>query len=177
MLWFILFLIAAAVAVAEMIAMGGTILGFKRRMHALDPDDREIYISYEDTDFTGSAGFHINHLPQNEILIPQAYWLVGGCMAEIEYNVVPSQRAWLRVAKTGKLSCADAYQDMDYDSTMGYEIDDVQVLHRQVNGGFTMITWSRDGYDFMFYAPEPQMNAMNGSVDTLIRELGVSDAA
>lgn len=175
--WFVLALLLGLLLVVCLIRMGTMAAGYRSRMRTLDPGGREMYVSYETPDYPESAGFRVEKLPETGILIPQVYWLVNGCIAEIEYNIVPTQRAWLRLAKSGALHCADAYADMAFDSTSEYELDGIRITQQQMTGGFVCIRWSRNGFDFMFYAPEAQMNALNGMVETIVKEISVSDTA
>lgn len=162
--------ILCIVLAAAACAAGCLALHYRDRLSALDPDGREVYVSYEKPDYSASAGYRLNDLPHSDILIPRAYWLVNGCTAQIEYDIEPSQRAFLRIAKSGRLCCAEAYRTVQYDSTAEYELDGVKVVQQQVTGGFTVVKWSRGGYDFMFYAPQPQMNAVSGCLAAFLRQ-------
>lgn len=172
--WFFLFVGAAAALAALALAFLLALLYYRRRMRAVDPDGRQMYISYETPDYTNSAGFRIERFPQTELLIPQAYWLINENIAEVAYNAVPAQRVFLRLTESGNaLPCAEQFEHAAFDSVNEYEVDGVQVTQKQITGGFNCLTWSRNGFDFMLYAPDPQMNAMGGIVETFIRELEI----
>lgn len=172
--WLFFALIALAV-LALCVAGGacGTAARLSGRLRELDPEEREVYVSYELPDYLASAGFRLEGLPNSEVLVPQAYWLVGGAIAEVEYNLLPAQRAFLRVAKEGTMRCADAYQGITYESGGEYDIDGVHITQKQNTGNAVMVTWTRDGYDFMFYATGPQMGAPGGVVQAFVREVQV----
>ena len=134
-------LFAAAVILCFVLAGAACAAGcvaqrYRTALRTLDPDGREVYVSYERPDFSASAGYRLDDLPRSDILIPKAYWLVNGCTAQIEYDIAPAQRAFLRVAKTGCLCTADAYKDVAFDSTVRYELDGVAVEQRRSRAGF-----------------------------------------
>lgn len=173
MVWFILFLIAAGFLAVALLMVLILAVAMHRQKNEDDANGRELYVSYPEPDFSDSAGFRIAQLPQSEILIPQNFWLINNCIAEVEYNVVPAERVWLRLAKTGCLQCPDAYEEIRYQHVADYEVDGVSVNQRQSAGGWNLLRWSRDGYDFALYAPFAQMNLMGGIIQTVVSEMEI----
>lgn len=175
---FLLTFIAAGAAVVfgiSAVVLLVLLLRGRRRQRAANPDGREVYLSYNDPDFIAASGFRIEQLPGSDILSPQAFWLVDSAIAEVEYNIVPAQRAWLRIAPAGHLHGAQANEAAAFDSSTQYKIGSVAVLHRQTAGGFAELRWRKGDYDYMLYAPATQMNALGGVIPLFVNETAVSE--
>lgn len=167
-MWFYLFL-AATVSLAVAI-IGLAVLALRsRRERRLDPDGKEVYLSYTAPDYARAAGFCVD-CPQSDLLAPSAYWLVDDRIAQIVYGLVPAQQITLRAAlhSADGLHCAEAYRSMEYDCDTVCEIDGVRVTLRQVTGGFACAAWERDGVDYMLYGEGLQMNAIGGLLPVFI---------
>lgn len=177
MLWPILFWAAAGLLLLALAAVVFLAVKVRRQKEEWDPQGREMYISYPEPDYTNAAGFRIERFPQTEILIPQSYWLINDRIAEVEYNVVPSERVWLRLAESGCLECPAGCGEALYQSTATYLVDGVPVQQRQTAGGWTLLRWSRSGFDFALYAPSPQMNLLGGVIQTFVSEMEILQSA
>lgn len=130
-----------------------------RRYLANRPQRR---IQYATPDFTDRAGFRLEEYPSSEILIPRRFWLLSGQTAEIDYTIVPNNRAELRVARNNHLQEPDGFVDADYESVEKFVVDGITVTQSQSPGRRAMFTWTRDGFDYSLTAEDPEMTLMGG---------------
>lgn len=123
---------------------------------------QEYRVAYTLPDFTDAAGFRLDQYPSNEIVIPARYWLINNKVAEVEYDIVAGQTAYLRAAKQGEMLLPESYRDEPYESIAEYELDGIPVLQRQSPGRKALLTWSREEFDYALLLPEPEMNQTSG---------------
>lgn len=173
--WFYLFLAAVVLLAAAIAGLAVLALRQRRYRHMVDPAGREVYYSYAVPDYAKAAGFCVERCPQSELLHPTAYWLVDDRIAQIVYDLVPSQQLTLRAALRSEagVPCAELERDIDYDSSVVCYIDDVRVELRQTNSGAASAAWTRDGVDYLLYGEGLQMNAIGGLLPTFIAQTAV----
>jgi len=131
---------------------------------------RETQVEYPSPDFGSCADFKIERYPRSEILYPLRYWLINGNTAEIEYYVVPSQFARLRVAEIGNLNIPVAFRDEPYQSVAEFPLDGIRVELYQSPAGRQLLYWQRGEFDYALIAATPQMNMIGGVSETFVSE-------
>lgn len=164
LLWMVLMMGLAALG-----GMGGYWL-YSRRGN----DDVESFVAYALPDYTDRAGFRVDTYPDDEILIPERFWLVNNDTAAIEYNVVPDNAVTLRVAKTGLLRIPEEFLDHDYESEDEFLIDDIRVTKQQSAGRYAMLSWQRGEFDYVLLAENPEMNLIGGVSTNFVRGTSAS---
>ena len=154
-LWFILVMGLLAVVSAALII----VLAVRRvDMTA----GRETRTEYLQPNYGQTGGFRITSSPNNEIVIPYRYWLIEGQVSEIDYDIVPGRRMSLRTARTGQMLYPAGFFDLAFEDVQQYEIDGITVTQRQNAGRITGISWARDGYEYLLYSMQPEMNMVVG---------------
>ena len=123
---------------------------------------RETRTEYLQPNYGETGGFRVSFAPSNETIIPYRYWLIEGCVSEIDYNIVPGRRMSLRTAKQGQMLYPAGFFDLAFEDVQQYEIDGVTVTQRQNAGRITGISWARDGYEYLLYSMQPEMNMVVG---------------
>ena len=123
---------------------------------------RETRTEYLQPNYGQTGGFRVASAPNNEIIIPYRYWLIEGCVSEIDYNIVPGRRMSLRTAKQGQMLYPVGFFDLAFEDVQQYEIDGITVTQRQNAGRITGISWARDGYEYLLYSMQPEMNMVVG---------------
>ena len=98
----------------------------------------------------------------NEIIMPYRYWLIEGQVSEIDYDIVPGRRMSLRTARTGQMLYPAGFFDLAFEDVQQYDIDGVTVTQRQNAGRITGISWTREGYEYLLYSLQPEMNMIAG---------------
>ena len=83
-------------------------------------------------------------------------------VSEIDYNIVPGRRMSLRTAKQGQMLYPAGFFDLAFEDVQQYEIDGITVTQRQNAGRITGISWARDGYEYLLYSMQPEMNMVVG---------------
>ena len=154
-LWFILVMGLLAVVSAALII----VLAVRRvDMTA----GRETRTEYQQPNYGQTGGFRITSSPNNEIVIPYRYWLIEGQVSEIDYDIVPGRRMSLRTARTGQMLYPVGFFDLAFEDVQQYDIDGVTVTQRQNAGRITGISWTREGYEYLLYSLQPEMNMIAG---------------
>ena len=97
-----------------------------------------------------------------ETIIPYRYWLIEGQVSEIDYDIVPGRRMSLRTARTGQMLYPAGFFDLAFEDVQQYDIDGVTVTQRQNAGRITGISWTREGYEYLLYSLQPEMNMIAG---------------
>lgn len=157
-IWVILLAVFVALTVGLAIALAAvshTLRGYKR-------PEREVHMEYLKPDYTRSAGFRLDSLPDDDILTPTRYWLVDGEIAEVEYSVAYSDDVTFRVAPAGNLQVPEKYARFDYESLGNYPIGNIDVTLQQSPGRASIINWSKNGFDYAVFAPGSEMTLMGG---------------
>ena len=94
---------------------------------------RETRTEYLHPDYGQACGFRVASAPSSEVILPYRYWLIEERVSEIDYDIVPGRRMSLRTAKQG-----------------------------QNAGRISSIFWVRDGYEYLLYSMQPEMNMIAG---------------
>ena len=157
-IWVILLAVFVALSVGLAIALAAVSYALRRSKKP----EREVHVEYLRPDYTRSAGFRLDTLPDDDILTPTRYWLVDGEIAEVEYSVAYSDDITFRVAPTGNLQVPDKYAGFDYESLGSYPVGDVDVTLQQSPGRASIMNWTRNGFDYAVFAPGAEMNLMGG---------------
>ena len=146
LLWFVLTLILLA---AETVVL---VLLLVLRWKTPRTDTRETRTEY----------LQPNYNEDNEIIIPQRYWLIESEVAELDFVIVPGRAMSLRVARSGTMREPTNLTVNGYERTEEYEIDGLTVTQKQNTGRYTSISWTRDGFDYILYSQKPEMNMVSG---------------
>lgn len=123
---------------------------------------RETRTEYLQPDYGESGGFRVTSYPSNEIMIPYRYWLIEERVSEIDYDIVPGRRMSLRTARQGQMIYPAGFFDSGFEAIEQYEVDGIMVTQRQSAGQLTGISWQRDGFEYLLYSKEPEMNMVSG---------------
>lgn len=152
--------VAAAWAVAAALTAG--VIVWLALPEAEQPRRRERRAEYEHPDFADAAGFAVTAYPESDIILRKRVWLIEDEVAELDYTIVPGRSARLRVARQGQMRHPDGFDPHAFESVAQYQIDGVPVTHYQSAGQRGMLTWSRDGFECLLYAEDPEMNMLSG---------------
>ena len=123
---------------------------------------RETRTEYLQPNYGQTGGFRVSSAPSNETIIPYRYWLIEGQVSEIDYDIVPGRRMSLRTARTGQMLYPAGFFDLAFEDVQQYDIDGVTVTQRQNAGRITGISWTREGYEYLLYSLQPEMNMIAG---------------
>ena len=123
---------------------------------------RETRTEYLQPNYGETGGFRVSFAPSNETIIPYRYWLIEGQVSEIDYDIVPGRRMSLRTARTGQMLYPVGFFDLAFEDVQQYDIDGVTVTQRQNAGRITGISWTREGYEYLLYSLQPEMNMIAG---------------
>ena len=129
---------------------------------AEQPRSRERRAEYEHPDCADAAGFAVTAYPESDIILQERIWLIEDEVAELDFTIVPGRSARLRVARQEKMRRPDGFDPKAFESAEQYQIDGVPVTHYQSAGRMGVLTWSRDGFDCLLYAEDPEMNMLAG---------------
>lgn len=154
-IWFVIVLIllaAVSVALILMIVLHGDVR----------ETGRETRTQYLTPNYSESAGFRLSAYPNNELVILQRYWLIDESIAALDYSVVPGRFMTLFVAKQGKMRFPDNYYADAFESVEQYDISGLTVTQSQKAGRRAAVYWAQDGFEYLIYSEEPEMNMMNG---------------
>ena len=150
-LWFVLALVLLAVVSVALVL----VLVLRREEAHGGRETRTEYLQPNYGQTGGSA-------PSNEIIMPYRYWLIEGQVSEIDYDIVPGRRMSLRTARTGQMLYPVGFFDLAFEDVQQYDIDGVTVTQRQNAGRITGISWTREGYEYLLYSLQPEMNMIAG---------------
>lgn len=154
-IWFVIVLIllaAVSVALILMIVLHGDVR----------ETGRETRTQYLTPNYSESAGFRLSAYPNNELVILRRYWLIDESIAALDYSVVPGRFMTLFVAKQGKMRFPDNYYADAFESVEQYDISGLTVTQSQKAGRRAAVYWAQDGFEYLIYSEEPEMNMMNG---------------
>ena len=93
-LWFVLVLVLLAVVSVALVL----VLVLRREEQR---EGRETRTEYLQPNYNEVAGFRLAAYPDNEIIIPQRYWLIEREVAEVDFVIVPGRAMSLRAARSG----------------------------------------------------------------------------
>ena len=144
-LWFVLALVLLAVVSVALVL----VLVLQREEAHCGRETRTEYL-------------RVSSAPSNETIIPYRYWLIEGQVSEIDYDIVPGRRMSLRTARTGQMLYPVGFFDLAFEDVQQYDIDGVTVTQRQNAGRITGISWTREGYEYLLYSLQPEMNMIAG---------------
>ncbi|WP_455500508.1 hypothetical protein [Gemmiger sp.] len=154
-LWFVIVLVLLAVVSVALVL----VLVLRREELR---DGRETRTEYLQPNYGQTGGFRVSSSPSNEIILPYRYWLIEGQVSEIDYDIVPGRRMSLRTAKAGQMRYPAGFFDLAFEDVAQYDIDGITVTQRQNAGRITGVSWTRDGYEYLLYSLQPEMNMVAG---------------
>ena len=154
-LWFVLTLVLLAVVSVALVLV--LILRREETRPA-----RETRTEYLHPDYGQACGFRVASAPSSEVILPYRYWLIEERVSEIDYDIVPGRRMSLRTARTGQMLYPTGFFDLAFEDVQQYDIDGVTVTQRQNAGRITGISWTREGYEYLLYSLQPEMNMIAG---------------
>ena len=154
-LWFVLALVLLAVVSVALVLV---LVLRREEAHC----GRETRTEYLQPNYGETGGFRVSFAPSNESIIPYRYWLIEGHVSEIDYDIVPGRGMSLRTAKQGQMLYPAGLSESDFESVASYDIDGITVTQRQNAGRVTGITWTREGYEYLLYSLQPEMNMVAG---------------
>lgn len=154
-LWFVIALVLLAVVSIALVL----VLVLRREEARIGRETRTEYLQ---PNYGQTGGFRVSSSPNNEIIIPYRYWLIEGQVSEIDYDIAPGRRMSLRTAKSGQLLYPAGFFDLAFEDVEQYDIDGITVTQRQNAGRIAGISWTRDGYDYLLYSLQPEMNMVAG---------------
>lgn len=154
-LWFVLALVLLAVVSVALVLV---LVLQREEAHG----GRETRTEYLQPNYGQAGGFRVSSAPSNETIIPYRYWLIEGQVSEIDYDIVPGRRMSLRTARTGQMLYPAGFFDLAFEDVQQYDIDGVTVTQRQNAGRITGISWTREGYEYLLYSLQPEMNMITG---------------
>ena len=154
-LWFVLALVLLAVVSVALVLV---LVLRREEAHC----GRETRTEYLQPNYGETGGFRVSFAPSNETIIPYRYWLIEGQVSEIDYDIVPGRRMSLRTARTGQMLYPTGFFDLAFEDVQQYDIDGVTVTQRQNAGRITGISWTREGYEYLLYSLQPEMNMIAG---------------
>lgn len=124
---------------------------------------------FDKPDFTNYAGFKVTSLPGDEIVRLESVYLIGRKVAQLEFVIDPEWKAILRIARKGVPLRLEEFQQNYEQRTVTYE-DGVRVVVQQNPGGETLMTWTKDEFDYSLYFERTQMGLVGGMLDDFVRE-------
>ncbi|MCI6786723.1 MAG: hypothetical protein MR574_03260 [Oscillospiraceae bacterium] len=154
-LWFVLVLVLLAVVSVALVL----VLVLRREEQR---EGRETRTEYLQPNYGQAGGFRVSAVPSNEIILPYRYWLIEGQVSEIDYDIVPGRRMSLRTARQGQMLYPAGFFDLAFEDVQSYTINGITVTHRQNPGRITSVSWARDGYEYLLYSLQPEMNMIAG---------------
>ena len=147
-LWFVLALVLLAVVSVALVLV---LVLQREEAHC----GRETRTEYLQPNYGETGGFRVSFAPSNETII-------SGQVSEIDYDIVPGRRMSLRTARTGQMLYPVGFFDLAFEDVQQYDIDGVTVTQRQNAGRITGISWTREGYEYLLYSLQPEMNMIAG---------------
>lgn len=154
-LWFVLALVLLAVVSVALVLV---LVLQREEAHC----GRETRTEYLQPNYGQTGGFRVSFAPSNETIIPYRYWLIEGQVSEIDYDIVPGRRMSLRTAKQGQMLYPTDFFEFTFEDVQQYDIDGITVTQRQNAGRISSIFWVRDGYEYLLYSMQPEMNMIAG---------------
>lgn len=154
-LWFVLALVLLAVVSVALVLV---LVLRREEAHC----GRETRTEYLQPNYGQTGGFRVSSAPSNETIIPYRYWLIEGQVSEIDYDIVPGRRMSLRTAKQGQMLYPTDFFEFTFEDVQQYDIDGITVTQRQNAGRISSIFWVRDGYEYLLYSMQPEMNMIAG---------------
>ena len=154
-LWFVLALVLLAVVSVALVLV---LVLRREEAHC----GRETRTEYLQPNYGETGGFRVSSAPSNETIIPYRYWLIEGQVSEIDYDIVPGRRMSLRTAKQGQMLYPTDFFEFAFEDVQQYDIDGITVTQRQNAGRISSIFWVRDGYEYLLYSMQPEMNMIAG---------------
>lgn len=154
-LWFVLALVLLAVVSVALVLV---LVLQREEAHC----GRETRTEYLQPNYGQTGGFRVSFAPSNETIISYRYWLIEGQVSEIDYDIVPGRRMSLRTAKQGQMLYPTDFFEFAFEDVQQYDIDGITVTQRQNAGRISSIFWVRDGYEYLLYSMQPEMNMIAG---------------
>lgn len=154
-IWFVIVLVLLAVVSVALVLM--IVL-----QAAEKESGRDTRTQYLTPNYSRSAGFRLTTYPNNELIILQRYWLINETIAALDYTIVPGRFMTLFIAKRGQMKFPDNFYSDAFESVEQYDISGLTVTQSQKAGRRSAVYWTRDGFEYLIYSEEPEMNMING---------------
>ena len=96
-------------------------------------------------------------------IIPYRYWLIegSGLGDRLRHCAGPPHEP-AHGQDPGRCFTPSAFLTWQFEDVQQYDIDGVTVTQRQNAGRITGISWTREGYEYLLYSLQPEMNMIAG---------------
>ena len=154
-LWFVLALVLLAVVSVALVLV---LVLRREEAHG----GRETRTEYLQPNYGQTGGFRVSSAPSNETIIPYRYWLIegSGLGDRLRHCAGPPHEPAHGQDRADALPAG--FFDLAFEDVQQYDIDGVTVTQRQNAGRITGISWTREGYEYLLYSLQPEMNMIAG---------------
>ncbi|WP_394969142.1 hypothetical protein [Candidatus Allofournierella merdipullorum] len=123
---------------------------------------------YARPDFGRRAGFRARSLPESDIVRLERIFLLGGAVAQLEYNVEPQWKLILRVGRAGADLREEDFEQIFREQVTLYHRD-TRVNISQNEGGAAMLRWTKNGFDYLLVLPDSEMGLRGGMMPLFVQ--------
>lgn len=123
---------------------------------------------YARPDFGRRAGFRARSLPESDIVRLERIFLLGGAVAQLEYNVEPQWKLILRVGRAGADLREGDFEQIFREQVTLYHRD-TRVNISQNEGGAAMLRWTKNGFDYLLVLPDSEMGLRGGMMPLFVQ--------
>lgn len=124
---------------------------------------------YARPDFGRRAGFRARSLPESDIVRLERIFLLGGAVAQLEYNVEPQWKLILRVGRAGADLREGDFEQIFREQVTLYHRD-TRVNISQNEGGAAMLRWTKNGFDYLLVLPDSEMGLRGGMMPLFVQQ-------
>ena len=158
------------VRILAALALGGVLLAsvLITVIEALLYSRRAGTYEYARPDFGRRAGFRARSLPESDIVRLERIFLLGGAVAQLEYNVEPQWKLILRVGRAGADLREGDFEQIFREQVTLYHRD-TRVNISQNEGGAAMLRWTKNGFDYLLVLPDSEMGLRGGMMPLFVQ--------
>lgn len=132
--------------------------------------------TYTDGDMAESLGFNVVSYPSGSALFPDKFFAIDEWFAQLQY-VTPDERSLIvRTAPTGIRELKYSYTEAHDQDVRVTTIDGIEVTTGVAEKGCTLISWERDGFQFLLHSNHQQNPPPDAEVKALVTGLACQAA-
>ena len=136
----------------------------------LSPPSDANPVSYENGQFGDRLGFNVVSYPKGSSLYAHKFFVINEAYAQIEFADSEGRALVLRVAPADAGTLTTTYGETHTTSDSTRTAEGIEVRTRGSSEGCSMVTWERDGYQFLLHSNKAQGALPEAEVDEVVRD-------
>ncbi len=132
--------------------------------------------TYTDGQMADKLAFNVTAYPETDAFTPTKFFAISYWFAQIEYETPNGNIYVARVAKEGNKDVASSYDEKHDTDVSTQTVDGVEVRTGVSGKGCTLVSWTRDGFNYLVHSRPDQEPLSDEEVQLFVQGLAAEES-